>query len=144
MSNQGKKYTKEDLMELGRMNVEENESIRELAEKYGVSKSTVSKAKDIYLSYHEGKKNGKNKKEREMSSKINRLEGKIARSSPSSKGDNENGSSKVDPQNYIRDHEGDSVGQEVEKEDGSNGGWVAVGLGALLGVIGIIFKDWWR
>lgn len=141
MSNSGKKYTNEKMMEIGRLNVDEDWSIRELAEEFDVSKSTVSKAKDVYLAYRDGKQTGEQEKEGDMKEKVNRLENRIERLSSKENETNTNGSSEIDPQDYVNNPEEDKT-REEENEEGESGlGWIAVGLGVLVGAGSVIFRD---
>lgn len=136
------KYSNEKMMEIGRMNVEGGKSIRQLAREFGVSKSTVSKAKDVYLAYSDGKQTGKQEKEREMEEKVNRLENRVQQLSSKDREVNSGGSSEIDVQDYLRNPDQDEADKkdDEEKED-SGWKWVAAGIGTLVAAAGIIFRN---
>jgi len=141
MSNSGKKYTNEKMMEIGQLNVERDWSIRELAEEFDVSKSTVSKAKDVYVAYRDGRQTGEREKERDMKEKVSRLENRIERLSSKENETVANESSEIDPQDYVKNPEQDKIREEENEEDESGWGWIAVGLGVLVGAGSVIFRD---
>lgn len=140
MKSSNDRYSKEDLMELGRMNVEEGVSVRELARKVGVSKSTASKAKEAYKAYREGKRSGEDEKEREMEEEISRLESRIEDLSARPGENTAANSSSIDLEDYAMDPDQNGSGGEKVKESGW--GWVALGLGAMVTIGGLIFRNY--
>lgn len=131
---------REKYMEIGRMNVEEGMSVRELSQRLDMSKSTVSKAREVYRAYRSGEQAGREEGKEELQGEIDRLEKKLKRLSAGPPEDGGKNSSEIDPQNYLRDAQCRSEGEE----GGSGWLWIAAGFGALLVAGGTVYKKLWE
>lgn len=137
MHGKNKKYDRKKLLKIGSQYDRGDKPVRELAEEYGIPKTVVSRAKDVYKAYQKGK----DEKEREMKAKIRRLKERIERLSSEPEGNEANGSSTVDLRDYARDAKKEREESKGGKEESSGWGWIAAGLGALFALGAVFFKD---